>query len=86
MGTGASSSLFNEYDPVDLTHTITYGPSQFGWNLPTAGFVVFSKTLLRTRSPTRNARGFICLLYKFVILCWYDAIGNAPSREGVRYV
>ena len=33
-----------------------YDPSQFGWNLPVVGSAMFSKTLLKTRSPALNTR------------------------------
>ena len=42
---------------------------------------MFSKTLLKTRSSTRNARGFMCLLYRFISLCWYDAIRKAVASR-----
>ena len=42
---------------------------------------MFSKTLLKARSPTRNARDFTCLLYKFVSLYWYDAIRTAAASR-----
>ena len=32
-----------------------YGPSQLGWNFPSAGLDVFSKTLLRTNSSASHA-------------------------------
>ena len=35
---------------------------------------MFSKIFLKNRSPVRNVRDFIRLLYKFAILCWQDAI------------
>ena len=38
------------------------------------GSTMFSKTLLKTRSPARNVRDLTHLLYRFVILCWYEAI------------
>ena len=76
------SSLLNVYDLVAPTRTIVYGPSQFGWNLPSAGLAVFSKILLKTRSPSWNVRGFTCLLYRFANLCWYDTIRTtAASRS-----
>ena len=74
LGTGIQSSLSNAYDPTGPTLTIVYGPSQFGWNLPTTGSTLFSKTLLKTRSPTWYACCLTHLLYKFVVLCWYDVI------------
>ena len=74
MRTGVPSSLSNAYNPATLTLTIMYGPSQFGWNLSAAGSTVFSNNFLKARSPARNASGFTCLLYKFVIICLYDAI------------
>ena len=49
-----------------------YGPSQLGWNFPSIGLAVFSKTLLKTNSPTRNVRGFTLRLCKFASLYWYD--------------
>ena len=70
LGTGVSSSLSNAYDP-DLSACVTrYGPSQMGWNLPTAGSAVFSKTFLRTRSPSWNARGFTHLLWELARRRW----------------
>ena len=38
---------------------------------------MFSKTLLKIRSLARNERGFTCMLYRFVNLCWYNAIRTA---------
>ena len=40
---------------------------------------MFSKTLLKTRSPSRNVSGFTCLFYRFVSLCWYDTIHTAAA-------
>ena len=74
MGTNVPSSLFSAYDPTSPTLTIVYGPSQFRWNLPIVGSAVFSKTLLKTRSPAWNVGYLTRLLYKFVVICWYDAI------------
>ena len=74
LGTGVSSSLFNAYDPASPTQTTVYVPSQFGWNFPSVGLAVFSKTLLKTRSPSWNVRGFTCLLYRLTSLYWYDTI------------
>ena len=58
LGTCVPSSLSNAYDPDSPTRVTRYGPSQLGWNFPTAGSTVFSKTFLRTRLPGWNARGF----------------------------
>ena len=56
-----------------------YGLSQFGWNLPAVESAVFSKTLLKTRSPAWNVCCLTRLLYKFVVLCWYDAIRTTAA-------
>ena len=61
LGTGVPSSLFKAYDPTAPTRTNVYGPSQFGWNFPSAGLAVFSKTLLITKSPSWNVRDCIVL-------------------------
>ena len=74
LGIGVPSSLFNAYYRAATTLIILYGPSQFSWNFPAARSAMFSKTLLKARSPARNACCFICMLYRFVILCWYNAI------------
>ena len=63
-----------------------YGPSQFGWNLSAAESDVFSKTHLRTGSPARNIRCFTRLLYRFVILCWYDAIRTAAASRNLSII
>ena len=76
---GVLSSLFNAYDPAAPTRTTIYGPSQFGWNFPSIGLAVFLKTLLKTKSPSWNVRGFTRLLYRFSILCWYDVIHIAAA-------
>ena len=81
MGTGVQSSLSNVYDPAGPTLTIVYGPSQFGWNLPVARFAMFLKTLLKTRSSAWYARCLTHLLYKFVVLCWYDSIHTAATSR-----
>ena len=83
---GAPSSLFNAYDPTGPILTITYDPSQFGWSLPAIGSVVFSNTLLKTRSPAQNVRGFTCLLYRFVSLCRYDAICTAVASRSLSVI
>ena len=44
LGIGVPSSLFNAYNPAVPTRTIVYGFSQFGWNFPSTGLAVFSKT------------------------------------------
>ena len=74
LGTGVPSRLFNEYNSAAPTRTTLYDPSQFGWNFPSVGLAVFSKTLLKAMSLSWNVRGFIRLLYKFANLCWYDSI------------
>ena len=56
LGMGASSSLFNAYDPAAPTWTTIYGPSQFGWNFLSIGLAMFSKTLLKTKSTSWNVR------------------------------
>ena len=63
-----------------------YGPSQLGWNFPSAGLAVFSKTLLKTNSPGRNVHGFTCRLCKFVSLCWYDAIRITATSQSLSVV
>ena len=40
---------------------------------------MFSKTLLKTKSRSRNVHSFTHLLYRFVNLCWYDAIRIAAA-------
>ena len=47
---------------------------------------MFSKTLLKTNSLARNVRGFACRLYKFVSLCWYDAICIAAASRSLSVV
>ena len=81
LGTRVPSSLFNAYDPATPTRTTVYGPSQFGWNFPSARLAVFLKTLLKTRSPSLNVHGFTHLLYRFFSLCWYDAIHTAIASR-----
>ena len=46
-----------------------------------ARLAVFSKTLLKTSSRSRNVHSFTCFLYKFVNLCLYDAICIAPASR-----
>ena len=79
LGTG-------HYNPAATTLTIMYGPSQFGWNLLATGSSVFSKTLLKTRSPARNACNFTCMLYRFVCLCWYDAILTVAASHSSFFI
>ena len=38
---------------------------------------MFSKTFLKTNSPSRDIRGFTRRLCKFANLCWYDAMCTA---------
>ena len=40
---------------------------------------MFSKKFLSTISPCWNIRGFTRMLYRFVILRWYDAIRRAAT-------
>ena len=47
---------------------------------------MFSKTLLKTRSPARNARDFTCMLYRFVSICWYDAIRKAVAAQSLSVI
>ena len=47
---------------------------------------MFSKTLLKTRSPARNARDFTCLLSRFVSICWYDAIRKASASQSLSVI
>ena len=77
--TRVMSSLFNAYDLAAPIWTTVYGPSQFGWNFLSAGLEVFSKTLLKTRSPSWNVCGVTHLLYRFVNLCWHDAMHTAAA-------
>ena len=56
-----------------------YDPSQLGWNFPSAGLTIFSKTLLKTNSLGRNVRGFTHRLCRFASLCWYDAMCIAAA-------
>ena len=42
---------------------------------------MFSKTLLKTNSPSRNVRGFTRWLWKFSSLCWYDAMRTAAASR-----
>ena len=79
LGTGVPSSLSNTYDPDSLAFFTIYDPSQFGWNFPTDGLVVFSKTFLKTKSLSWNIRSFTRLLYRFVILRWYDVIRTTTA-------
>ena len=58
-----------------------YGPSQLGWNFPSTGLTVFSKTLLKTNYPGRNVRGFTRRLCKFVSLYWYDDMRIASASQ-----
>ena len=51
-----------------------YGPSQFGWNFPSAGLAMLLKTSLKTKYLGRNVHGFTRWLCKFASLCWYDAM------------
>ena len=37
-------------------------PFTVGWNFPAVGSIVFSKTFLKSRSPSRNTRGFTRML------------------------
>ena len=83
MGTEVLSSLFNLYDPAGPTQTIVYDPSQFGWNFLFAGLAVFSKTLHKTSSQSRNVCDFTRLLYRFVNFCWYDAIHIAATSRSL---
>ena len=82
-GTCVPFSLFNAYDPTVPIFTIAYGPSQFSWNFPVAGSVMFSKTFLKTRSPAQNVRCFTCLLYELVALCWYDAMRTVVASRSL---
>ena len=63
-----------------------YGPSQFGWNLQAIGSAVFSKTLLKTRSLAWNVRYLTRLLYKFVVLYWYDVIRTATTSQSLSII
>ena len=81
LGTGVPSSLSNAYDPDSPARFTIYGPSQFGWNFPVDGSVVFLKTFLRTRSPGWKIWGFTRLLYRFASLQWYDAIHTAAASR-----
>ena len=58
-----------------------YDPFQFSWNFPSIGLTVFSKILLKTKSSSRNECGFAYQLYRFVSLCWYDAISTAAASR-----
>ena len=51
-----------------------YGPSYLGWNFPSAGLAVFSKTFLKTNYLARNVCGFTRRLCKFSSLYLYEAI------------
>ena len=63
------------------TRTTMYGPSQLGWNFPSVGLAVFSKTLLKTKSPASNVCVFTCRLCKLANLCWYDAMHIAAASR-----
>ena len=63
-----------------------YDPSQLGWNFPSTGLTVFSKTLLKTNSPRRNVHGFTRRLCKFTSLCWYDAIRTTTASRSLSVV
>ena len=58
-----------------------YDPSQLGWNFPSAGLAVFSKTLLKTNSLSRNVCDFTRWLWKFASLYWYDVIRTATASQ-----
>ena len=58
-----------------------YDPSQLGWNFPSTGLVMFSKTLFKINSQGRTVRGFIRRLCKFANLYWYDAIRIAATSR-----
>ena len=59
-----------------------YGPSQLGWNFPSAGLDVFSKTLLKTNSSALNVCDFTRQLCKLANLYWYEDMRTvATSRS-----
>ena len=58
-----------------------YDSFQLGWNLSAAGSVMFSNTLLKTRSSAQNVSDLTHLLYRFVILCRYEAIRIAAASR-----
>ena len=60
---------------------VIYGLSHMGWNSSFAGLAVFSKTLLRTNSPTLNICGFTRWLCKLANLCWYEVIRTAAASR-----
>ena len=63
-----------------------YGPSQLGWNFPSAGLDVFSKTLLNTNSLALNVRGFTRWLCQLANLCWYEAMRTATASRSLSAV
>ena len=58
-----------------------YGPSQLGWNFPSVELDVFSKTLLRTNSPTLNVHSFTRRLCQLSNLYWYEAMRMAVASQ-----
>ena len=59
-----------------------YGPSQLGWNFPSTGLDLFSKTLLKTNSSALNVRDFTRQLCQLANLYWYEAMRTiAASRS-----
>ena len=42
---------------------------------------MFSKTFLKTKSLSRNIRGFTRLLYRFASLWWYEALHTATASR-----
>ena len=58
-----------------------YGTSQLGWNFPSVGLDVFSKTLLRTNSSVLNVRDFTHRLCQLANLCWYEAMRTAAASR-----
>ena len=58
-----------------------YGPSQLGWNFPSTGLAVFSKTLFKTNSSGRKVRSITRWLWKFTSLRCYDSMRIASTSR-----
>ena len=51
------------YAPESPSLVTTYDPSQLDCNFPVPTSVVFLKTLMRTKDPSRKNHGRVLLLY-----------------------
>ena len=63
-----------------------YGPSQLGWNFPSDGLDVFSKTFLRTNSLALNVSEFTRRLCQLANLCWYEDMRMAAASRSLSAV